>query len=125
MTCHHDDNDLFQQAMGDVTPLKTCGSTMWLPVSATRPDRDRQQELQLDNPLTSGLLEIVPCTTDLAWQAAGMQQGVVDKLWLGEICPAGQYRSAWGFGGTVPPAAVSVYRPGAAGELAQPADRAR
>ena len=87
MTCQHDENNLFQQAMGDVTPLKTCGSTLWLPVPPLRPARDRQQELQLDNPLSTGLLEIVPCTTELAWQTAGLQQGVADKLYLGKYAP--------------------------------------
>ncbi|WP_455814787.1 DNA endonuclease SmrA [Pseudomonas graminis] len=80
-----EEQDLFKLAMGDVKPLKTCASTLWLQAS---PNKVRQViDPQLDNPLTIGLLDIVPLTTPLEYKAEGIQQGVLDKLVQGKYSP--------------------------------------
>lgn len=85
MSNNADEQDLFKQAMGDVKPLKTCASTLWLQAS---PNKVRQvTDPQLDNPLTTGLLDIVPLTTPLEYKAEGIQQGVLDKLVQGKYPP--------------------------------------
>lgn len=78
-----DDNDLFRDAMGDVTPLKDCANTQWL--RAPAPKRHTQQPNDAEeNFLTRGFLEIIPLATPLEYKAEGIQQGVLDKLRLGK-----------------------------------------
>lgn len=85
MSDNADELELFKQAMGDVKPLKACSSTLWLPSSQ---NKVRQVlDPQLDNPLTTGLLDIVPLTTPLEYKAEGIQQGVLDKLFQGKYPP--------------------------------------
>ncbi|WP_212814462.1 DNA endonuclease SmrA [Erwinia rhapontici] len=85
MSNNADELELFKQAMGDVKPLKACSSTLWLPSSQ---NKVRQVlDPQLDNPLTTGLLDIVPLTTPLEYKAEGIQQGVLDKLFQGKYPP--------------------------------------
>lgn len=80
-----DEQDLFKQAMGEVKPLKTSSPTLWLPASH---NKVRQViDPQLDNPLTTGLLDIVPLISPLEYKAEGIQQGVLDKLVQGKYPP--------------------------------------
>lgn len=79
-----DDWDLFKDAMEDVTPLKDCANVHWLKSPATKPVRATLHDLQLDNPLTTGYLTIVPLTTPLEFKAEGIQQGVLEKLRMGK-----------------------------------------
>nr|WP_194710598.1 DNA endonuclease SmrA [Erwinia persicina] len=80
-----DEQALFQQAMEDVRPLKDCASTLWLkPATSKTPV---SADVQWDNPLTSGLLDIVPLTVPLEFRAEGIQQGVLDKLSQGKYPP--------------------------------------
>ncbi|MEM6159273.1 DNA endonuclease SmrA [Erwinia sp. P6884] len=79
-----EDEDLFRTAMGDVTPLKEATNIHWLKSPQARPPRQHPEEEQLDNPLVSGFLTIVPLTTPLEYKAEGIQQGVLDKLRLGK-----------------------------------------
>jgi len=85
MTIKLDEQSLFLQAMEDVRPLKDCDSTLWLkpPTSKTAVSTD----IQWDNPLTTGLLDIVPLTVPLEFRAEGIQQGVLDKLSQGKYPP--------------------------------------
>nr|WP_024968133.1 DNA endonuclease SmrA [Pantoea sp. IMH] len=78
-----EDEDLFRSAMGDVTPLKAPTDIHWLK-TPNRPVRRTPDEEQLDNPLATGFLTIVPLTTPLEYKAEGIQQGVLDKLRLGK-----------------------------------------
>lgn len=78
------DEDLFKDAMEDVTPLKDCSNILWLKSPSTKSPRQRQEEQQLDNPLTSGFLTVIPRETPLEYRAEGIQQGVLDKLRLGK-----------------------------------------
>ncbi|MTD25991.1 DNA endonuclease SmrA [Erwinia sorbitola] len=80
-----DEQDLFKHAMEDVKPLKTCAATLWLKTPPAR--RDVVTDPQLDNPLTTGLLDIVPLTVPLEYKAEGIQQGVLDKLSQGKYPP--------------------------------------
>lgn len=85
MNINHNEQDLFKHAMEDVKPLKECASTLWLkPPVAKGPV---QTDPQLDNPLTSGLLDIVPLTQPLEFKVEGIQQGVLDKLLQGKYPP--------------------------------------
>ena len=90
MTFNLDDDDLFRSEMGDVTPLKDSDSTMWLKSAAVKSPRDRQWELQLDNPLTTGLLDIIPVATPLEYRAEGIQPAVLEKLRRGKYPPQEQ-----------------------------------
>lgn len=79
-----DDNDLFRDAMGDVTPLKDTTTTLWLKAPSTKAPRKPPGESELENFLTRGDLEIVPLNTPLEYRADGIQQGILDKLRRGE-----------------------------------------
>lgn len=87
MTFDPDENDIFRHAMEDVTPLKDCTSILWQKSPSAKPQRDRQWEAQLDNPLTTGLLEVVPGTVPLEYLADGIQPGVLEKLRQGKYPP--------------------------------------
>ncbi|SUB16690.1 Probable DNA endonuclease SmrA [Pantoea agglomerans] len=58
-----DDNDLFRDAMGDVTPLKDTTTTLWLKAPSTKAPRKPPGESELENFLTRGDLEIVSLNT--------------------------------------------------------------
>lgn len=79
-----DDNDLFRDAMGDVTPLKYTTTTLWLKSPSTKAPRKPPGETEQENFLTRGYLEIVPLNTPLEYKADGIQQGILDKLRRGE-----------------------------------------
>ncbi|MCE0491586.1 DNA endonuclease SmrA [Pantoea sp. Mb-10] len=79
-----DDDDLFREAMGDVTPLKDCANTQWLRSPSTKPPRAQPHADLPENFLTRGFLEVIPLTTPLEFKAEGIQQGVLDKLRLGK-----------------------------------------
>lgn len=79
-----DDNDLFRDAMGDVTPLKDTTSTLWLKSPSTKAPRHPPHDPEQENFLTRGYLDIVPLNTPLAYKADGIQQGVLGKLRKGE-----------------------------------------
>lgn len=85
MSVNLDELELFKNAMEDVKPLKECSNVVWM--KSPKPTAPRRQDLQLDNPLTSGLLDIVPLTVPLEYKAEGIQQGVLDKLYLGKYPP--------------------------------------
>jgi len=78
------DEDLFKDAMEDVTPLRDRSNILWLKSPSTKSPRQREEELQLDNPLTSGFLTLIPRETPLEYKKEGIQQGVLDKLRLGK-----------------------------------------
>lgn len=77
-----DDEDLFRNAMGDVTPLKDCATTQWLRAPSTKAPRVVSPDSE-ENFLTRGFLDIVPLAMPLEYKADGIQQGVLDKLRLG------------------------------------------
>lgn len=79
-----DDEDLFRDAMGDVTPLKDCANTQRLRAPSTRAPRQQPHDDAPENFLTRGFLEIIPRDTPLEYKADGIQQGVLDKLRLGK-----------------------------------------
>ncbi|ADU69322.1 DNA endonuclease SmrA [Pantoea sp. At-9b] len=79
-----DDDDLFRDAMGDVTPLKDCANTQWLRAPSTTAPRALQRNDAEENFLTRGFLEIIPLATPLEYKADGIQQGVLDKLRQGK-----------------------------------------
>ncbi|WP_313375115.1 DNA endonuclease SmrA [Pantoea sp. CTOTU50773] len=79
-----DDEDLFRDAMGDVTPLKDCANTQWLRSPSTQAPRPTQANDEQENFLTRGFLDIIPLTTPLEYKTEGIQQGVLDKLRLGK-----------------------------------------
>ena len=79
-----DDEDLFRDAMGDVTPLKDCANTQWLRAPSTKAPRPPQASDEQENFLTRGFLDIIPMTTPLEYKKEGIQQGVLDKLRLGK-----------------------------------------
>ena len=79
-----DDEDLFRDAMGDVTPLKDCANTQWLRAPSTKAPRQQPHDDAPENFLTRGFLEIIPRDTPLEYKADGIQQGVLDKLRLGK-----------------------------------------
>lgn len=87
MTINLDENALFKAAMGDVKPLKACDTRFQPAPKPSVSPRDRWQEALLDNPLTAGMLDIVPGTVPLEYRADGIQQGVLDKLRLGKYAP--------------------------------------
>ncbi|MCZ4058449.1 DNA endonuclease SmrA [Pantoea sp. LMR881] len=78
------DDDLFRDAMGDVTPLKDTANTLWLKSPSTKAPRQTESEAEQENFLTRGDLDIVPLNTLLEYKADGIQQGVLDKLRKGE-----------------------------------------
>jgi len=78
------DDDLFRDAMGDVTPLKDTTTTLWLKSPSTKAPRHPPGASEQENFLTRGYLEIVPLTAPLEFKADGIQQGVLDKLRRGE-----------------------------------------
>ncbi len=78
-----DDEDLFRDAVGDVTPLKDCANTQWLRAPTPKAPRPQPKE-QPENFLTRGFLEIIPLTTPLEFKLEGIQQGVLDKVRLGK-----------------------------------------
>ncbi|EMH4160983.1 DNA endonuclease SmrA [Pluralibacter gergoviae] len=78
-----DDKSLFLDAMEDVQPLKFRSETRWQPQRNLRP-RQEVDILQLDNPLTTGFLDILPLDTPLEFKREGLQSGVLDKLRLGK-----------------------------------------
>ncbi|ORM57733.1 DNA endonuclease SmrA [Pantoea rodasii] len=82
-----DDEDLFRDAMGDVTPLKDCANTQWLRAPSTKEPRPPRAGDEQENFLTRGFLDIVPLTTPLEYTTEGIQQGVLDKLRLGKYPP--------------------------------------
>lgn len=82
-----DDEDLFRDAMGDVTPLKNCANTQWLRAPSPKAPRAPQESDEHENFLTRGFLDIVPLTTSLEFKVEGVQQGVLDKLRLGKYPP--------------------------------------
>jgi DNA-nicking Smr family endonuclease len=85
MAINLEEQMLFQQAMEDVKRLKNDDIALRLKKPAVRtPD---SVDAQADNPLTSGLLDIVPLTTPLEFKADGIQQGVLDKLYQGKYPP--------------------------------------
>ena len=79
-----DDEDLFRNAMGDVTPLKDCANTQWLRAPSPKEPRPTLREDEEENFLTRGFLDIIPLNTPLEYKTDGLQQGVVDKLRLGK-----------------------------------------
>lgn len=78
-----DEKTLFLDAMGDVMPLKSGADVHWQK-SQTPRSRRRSDELQLDNFLTTGLLDIVPLSEPLLFRRDGLQTGVLDKLRKGK-----------------------------------------
>lgn len=78
-----DDEDLFRDAMGDVTPLKDRANTQWIRTPAAKTPRAPQPDA-LENFLTRGFLEIIPLATPLEYKVEGIQQGVLDKVRLGK-----------------------------------------
>ena len=79
-----DDEDLFRDAMGDVTPLKDCANTQWLRAPSTKAPRASQLSDEEENFLTRGFLDIIPLTTPLEYKKEGIQQGVLDKMRQGK-----------------------------------------
>ncbi|WP_343551947.1 DNA endonuclease SmrA [Pantoea sp.] len=75
-----DDEDLFRDAMGDVTPLKNCANTQWLRAPSPKAPRIEQESEEQENFLTRGYLDIIPLNTPLEYKVEGIQQGVLDKL---------------------------------------------
>ncbi|EXU76945.1 MULTISPECIES: DNA endonuclease SmrA [Erwinia] len=82
-----DDKELFKDAMEDVVPLKNRASTLWLKSPARQAPQHSVAEPLPQNPLISGLLDIIPVTTPLEYKAQGIQQGVLDKLRCGKYRP--------------------------------------
>ncbi|XXN65053.1 DNA endonuclease SmrA [Enterobacter ludwigii] len=82
-----DDENLFRDAMGDVTPLKNCANTQWLPAPSPKALRLPQESDEQENYLTRGFLDIIPLSTALEHKVDGVQQGVLDKLRLGKYPP--------------------------------------
>ncbi|KNC11768.1 DNA endonuclease SmrA [Pantoea sp. RIT-PI-b] len=82
-----DDEDLFRDAMGDVTPLKNCANTQWLRAPSPKAPRAPHEGDKQENFLTRGYLDIIPLTTPLEYKVDGVQQGVLDKLRLGKYPP--------------------------------------
>ncbi|MBJ3590521.1 DNA endonuclease SmrA [Salmonella enterica subsp. enterica serovar Saintpaul] len=78
-----DDASLFLDAMGDVEPLKGAANVHWQPVRNLRAPT-RIDTLQLDNPLSTGFLDIVPFSVPLVFRRDGLQHGVIDKLRSGK-----------------------------------------
>ncbi|SFM96912.1 hypothetical protein SAMN05216516_101584 [Izhakiella capsodis] len=55
----------------------------WVKTSVARVKRDLQNQLQRDNFLQRGYLEIIPCSVPLEDKAEGIQHGMLNKLRLG------------------------------------------
>lgn len=78
-----DDKSLFLDAMEDVQPLKRSSDTLWQPNRTARTPK-RLDQLQLDNFLTTGFLDVLPLDSLLEFKREGLQQGVLDKLRRGK-----------------------------------------
>ncbi|ALB62666.1 FIG00554445: hypothetical protein [Cronobacter condimenti 1330] len=78
-----DDKSLFLDAMEDVKPLKNADTAPWMKPKIDR-TAARIDTLQLDNPLTTGFLDLIPLDKPLEFRREGLQQGVLDKLRLGK-----------------------------------------
>ena len=78
-----EDNSRFLAAMEDVQPLKRCRDTLWQPNRTVRAPK-RLDQLQLDNFLTTGFLDVLPLDSLLEFKREGLQQGVLDKLRRGK-----------------------------------------
>lgn len=85
----NEENDFFAQAMADVRPLSAGQSTLYLKAQDPVDKRARReaQALQLENFLSTGFLDIIPCDTPLEYKGEGIQQGVLDKLRHGHYPP--------------------------------------
>lgn len=79
-----DDDNLFRDAMNDVTPLRDADNTRWNPLSANKKARQLPPEQEDENILTRGYLDIIPLDQPLEYKAEGIQQGVLDKLRKGQ-----------------------------------------
>lgn len=79
-----DDDDLFREAMGDVTPLKASSQIHWLPVAHAKGKAMQHADSALDNFLTRDFLDIIPLDTPLEFKAEGIQLGVLNKLRQGK-----------------------------------------
>lgn len=84
MNANADESELFRSVMEDVTPLKERSTVRWLRSNIDRPVRAKHWEVQLDNPLTLGYLDIIPVSEPLIYRAEGIQSGVMDKLRQGK-----------------------------------------
>ncbi|QCR36068.1 DNA endonuclease SmrA [Nissabacter sp. SGAir0207] len=84
-----DEEDLFSQEMADVTPLSGKRSVVYLKTSSNAARREAvQAQLEaLENPLTQGMLDIIPLDEALDYKDPGVQQGVLDKLRKGKYPP--------------------------------------
>ncbi|CAI1116716.1 Probable DNA endonuclease SmrA [Serratia entomophila] len=83
------EKDDFEQAMAGVIPLASGRQTLYLkPEQALDKSARREaQRLQLDNFLSTGFLEVIPCEQPLEFRGEGIQQGVLDKLRNGRYPP--------------------------------------
>ncbi|WP_345827565.1 DNA endonuclease SmrA [Erwinia sp. HDF1-3R] len=81
-----DDNALFREAMGDVTPLSDGENVLWLRPPTLTPPRSPDDDTP-DNPLIDSLDDLLPLITPLEYKAEGIQQGVLDKLRQGKYRP--------------------------------------
>ncbi|MFC0224966.1 DNA endonuclease SmrA [Serratia aquatilis] len=85
----NEDKGFFEQAMADVTPLSDGQQTLYLkpqdPIDKSA--RREAQALQLENFLSTGFLDIIPCDIQLEYKGEGIQQGVLDKLRNGHYPP--------------------------------------
>ncbi|ARF50361.1 DNA endonuclease SmrA [Pantoea stewartii] len=79
-----DDDNLFRDAMNDVTPLKDAENTRWNHSAAGKKVPPRSPEPEDENFLTRGYLDIIPLEQQLEFKAEGIQQGVLDKLRKGQ-----------------------------------------
>ena len=79
-----DDDNLFRDAMNDVTPLKDADNTQWNNLAASKKARQPVPEQDDENVLTRGYLDIIPLDQPLEYKAEGIQQGVLDKLRKGQ-----------------------------------------
>ncbi|WP_075182095.1 DNA endonuclease SmrA [Pantoea sp. 1.19] len=78
-----DDDEMFRDAMGDVTPLKKRDSVHWQPARQGK-IHAVPAEAAAENPLSLGFLDIVALGEPLEYKADGIQQGVLDKLRQGK-----------------------------------------
>ncbi|EFE95977.1 DNA endonuclease SmrA [Serratia odorifera] len=86
---NNEEKGFFEQAMADVTPLSGRQQTLYLKADHREDQRARRaaQALQQENPLSSDLLEIIPCDVPLEYRGEGIQQGVLEKLRHGRYAP--------------------------------------
>ncbi|MFS2225759.1 DNA endonuclease SmrA [Pantoea sp. B65] len=81
-----DENDLFKDAMEDVTPLKDCANIHWLKTPQSKVPQQQQLDSE-DNFLIDGFIEVIPLLQPLEYKGEGIQQGVLDKLRHGKYQP--------------------------------------